>query len=61
MAVIENLSRRRFLQSGGAAALVLGTAHLPRSFVSEVRAASASVQPNLFVKVDVSGTVTITS
>lgn len=61
MTTIENLSRRRFLQSGAAAALILGTAHLPRSFVSEVRAAGASVQPNLFVRIDVDGTVTITS
>lgn len=61
MSIIENLSRRRFLKNTGAGVLVIGTAHLPLSFSAQVQAASMSVQPNLFVKVDIDGTVTITS
>ncbi len=64
MSSVENLTRRQFLKGTGAAtALVLG-AHLVadplRSLVRSARAATGSVQPNLFVRIDADGTVTLT-
>ena len=60
MATITNMSRRRFLRtSGGAAALVLCAKFAPHPVMAAIRGASAA-QPNLFVKVDADGTVTLT-
>jgi isoquinoline 1-oxidoreductase beta subunit len=61
MSEILNLSRRDLLKGAGAAgAVVLGAYLAPRSLVSSVRAATGSAQPNLFVKIDADGTVTLT-
>jgi len=62
MAQITQISRRRFLQSTGlSAAFVLGAQVRPNSIFSVAHAQTATaVQPNLFVSIDVDGTVTIT-
>ncbi len=61
MAIIENVSRRDLLKGAGATtALVLGTHLAPRSLVGQAKAAATSAQPNLFVAIDDSGTVTLT-
>ncbi len=58
-----NVSRRDFLKiGGGTTALVIGTTFTPLSFVGHVRAAETPpIDPNLFVKIDVDGLVTLTS
>ncbi len=62
MTAISNVSRRSFLKSTGASsAFVLGANFAPLSFVSQVQAATAGAQPNLFVAVAPDGQVTITS
>ena len=62
MALITQVSRRQFLKSTGvSAALVLGAQIKPNSILSIGHAQTAtSVQPNLFVSIDMDGTVTIT-
>jgi isoquinoline 1-oxidoreductase beta subunit len=61
MVDIQNLSRRVFLQGAGATtALVLGAYVAPRSLVTAAQAAETSVQPNVFVRIDNAGTVTLT-
>ena len=61
---VENITRRQFLKSTGATtALVLGAHLVPHPLHSLMRSANAaagSVQPNLFVRVDADGTVTLT-
>ena len=60
MAMIENLSRRNVLKGAGATtALVLGAKVAPSSLIGSALAAT-SAQPNLFVRIDASGIVTIT-
>ena len=60
MAMIENLSRRNVLKGAGATtALVLGAKMAPSSLIGSALAAT-SVQPNLFVRIDASGVVTLT-
>lgn len=60
MAMIENLSRRNVLKGAGATtALVLGATMAPSSLIGSALAAT-SVQPNLFVRIDASGIVTLT-
>lgn len=59
---VFNLSRRDFLKaSGSTAILVLGAQLVPGFFSSEAQAAAKSFQPNLFISIDMDGTVTITS
>jgi isoquinoline 1-oxidoreductase beta subunit len=61
MSVIENLSRRDVLKGAGATtALVLGAHLAPHSLITGAEAAVTSVQPNLFVRIDNEGTVTLT-
>jgi isoquinoline 1-oxidoreductase beta subunit len=61
MVEIQNLSRRVFLKGAGATtALVLGAHVVPRSLVTAAKAAATSVQPNVFVRIDDVGTVTLT-
>ncbi len=61
MASIENLSRRDFLKSTGAAtAFVLGANVASRTLIPAAYAAGDSVAPNLFVSIDRMGTVTLT-
>ncbi|MDH3421027.1 MAG: molybdopterin-dependent oxidoreductase, partial [Gammaproteobacteria bacterium] len=62
MALITQVSRRQFLKSTGvSAALVLGAQIKPNAILSVGHAQTAtSVQPNLFVSIDMDGTVTIT-
>ncbi len=61
---VENITRRQFLKTTGATtALVLGAHLVPHPLHSLMRSANAaadSVQPNLFVKIDGDGTVTLT-
>jgi isoquinoline 1-oxidoreductase beta subunit len=61
---VENITRRQFLKNTGATtALVLGAQLVPHplhSLMRDARAASGSAQPNLFVKIDADGTVTLT-
>jgi isoquinoline 1-oxidoreductase beta subunit len=61
MSIIQNLSRRAVLKGAGAStALVLGAHVAPFSLVPPAKAAATSVQPNLFVRIDNEGTVTLT-
>jgi isoquinoline 1-oxidoreductase beta subunit len=61
MTTILNVSRRDVLKGAGtSAALVLGARIAPFSLVPPAKAAAASAQPNLFVKIDSDGTVTLT-
>ncbi len=61
MSAIQNLSRRDLLKGAGATtAVVLGAYLAPRSLISSAKAAASSVQPNLFVSIDNTGTVTLT-
>ncbi len=61
---VENISRRQFLKTTGATtALVLGAQLVPHplhSLMRNAKAAAGSVQPNLFVKIDADGIVTLT-
>ncbi len=61
---VENITRRQFLKTTGATtALVLGAHLVPHplhSLMRSAKAAADSVQPNLFVKIDADGTVTLT-
>ncbi|NIR92069.1 MAG: xanthine dehydrogenase family protein molybdopterin-binding subunit [Gammaproteobacteria bacterium] len=58
---VRNMSRRDFLKSTGATtALVLGAHLMPHSLISGAKAAAGSAQPNLFVRIDSDGTVTLT-
>ena len=58
---VQNISRRDFLKSTGATtALVLGANFVPHSLIAAAEAATGSVQPNLFVRIDPDGTVTLT-
>ncbi len=60
MAAIDNVSRRRFIAASGAAtAFVLGAKLTPHPVLAAVRGAAVA-QPNLFVKIDRDGTVTLT-
>ena len=50
---VQNISRRDFLKSTGATtALVLGANFVPHSLIAAAEAATGSVQPNLFVRID---------
>ncbi len=61
MSMIQNLSRRAVLKGAGAStALVLGAHVAPFSLVPTADAAATTVQPNLFVRIDGEGTVTLT-
>ncbi len=61
---VKNISRRQFLKTTGATtALVLGAQLVPHplhSLMRSAKAAAGSVQPNLFVKIDADGIVTLT-
>ncbi len=61
---VKNISRRQFLKTTGATtALVLGAQLIPHplhSLMRSAKAAAGSVQPNLFVKIDADGIVTLT-
>lgn len=60
MAKVTNISRRHFLQTSGAAtAFVLGAQFAPNPIMAALSGAT-SAQPNLFVKIDLDGTVTLT-
>ena len=61
MTKITNVSRRQFLQTSGAAtAFVLGAQFAPHPIMAAVRGAGAYARPNLFVKIDTDGIVTLT-
>lgn len=64
MSNVLNVSRRDFLKRTGAStALVLGAYLVPHPLIAAARAAageSNSVQPNLFVRIDSDGAVTLT-
>jgi isoquinoline 1-oxidoreductase subunit beta len=61
MLEILNLSRREFLKGAGTTTvLILGARIVPSSLMSSAKAAATFVQPNLFVKIDNTGTVTLT-
>ena len=59
MTIILNLSRRDMLR-GATAALILGGNFTTGQLFAPAVAAGASAQPNLFVRIDADGTVTIT-
>lgn len=61
MLEVLNLSRREFLKGAGATtALILGARIAPYSLIPSAEAAANFAQPNLFVKIDNTGTVTLT-
>jgi len=62
MAIISNVSRRDFLKSTSAGAvLVLGAQLAPNPIIAAVHARTVSrVQPNVFVGIDADGVVTLT-
>jgi isoquinoline 1-oxidoreductase beta subunit len=61
MTTILNVSRRDVLKGAGTStALVLGAHLAPFSLVPPAKAAATSAQPNLFVRIDGDGTVTLT-
>lgn len=60
MAGISNISRRQFLKTSGAAtAFIIGAQIAPDPILAAVNGAD-SAQPNLFVRIDLDGTVTLT-
>ena len=59
MAEVHNVSRRGFVQGSGA--LVLGAHMAPTSLISSAFAAVDKAEPNIFISIDKSGTVTLTS
>src|SRR5262245_14318643 len=61
MTIIQNLSRRDLLRGAGAGAtLILGANFTAAALFAPAIAAGASAQPNLFVRIDADGTVTLT-
>lgn len=61
MSKISNISRRQFLQSSGAAtALIIGAHIAPDPILAAVKETNGSAEPNVFVKIDRDGTVTLT-
>ena len=61
MLEVLNCSRRAFLKGAGATTvLILGADLVPSSLIPSAEAAANVVQPNFFVAIDTTGTVTLT-